>query len=168
MYLFGYLIILLYDLNGAIINGMKISIITDDTQKAAYELAFSHMSLDEQKNYQVMNPKAYALLEGVLQGIHGIGLVAQDSGQVVGYALGGDKTNNLSGVKYAELYEMRVADSYQGTGIGNALVQKFLEWAKETGYQRASVNAHSSSVKNIAFYKKLGFTQQTLTLEQWL
>lgn len=156
------------DLNGAIVNGMKISIITDDTQKAAYELAFSHMSLDEQKNYQAINPKAYALLEGVLQGIHGIGLVAQDSGQVVGYALGGDKTNNLSGVKYAELYEIRVADSYQGTGIGNALVQKFLEWAKETGYQRASVNAHSSNVKNITFYKKLGFTQQTLTLEQWL
>ena len=154
-------------LNNAIIHGMKISIITDNTQKAVHELAFSHMSLDEQKSYQAINPKAYALLESVLQGIHGMGLVAQDSGRVVGYALGGDKTNNLSGVKYAELYEIRVADSCQGTGIGNALVQKFLEWAKETGYQRVSVNAHSSSVKNIAFYQNLGFTQRTLTLEQW-
>ena len=65
----------------------------------------------------------------------------------------------------AELESMYVREAYRGQGVGQQLVQKFLEWARERGVERVSVTAYVANERAVAFYEKLGFTAKSLTLE---
>jgi len=96
----------------------------------------------------------------------GLGLLAEAEGKVIGYLVGYLRhSSSLRPVKMAELESMYVREVYRGQGVGQQLVQKFLEWAKERGVERVSVTAYVANERAVAFYEKLGFTAKRLTLE---
>ena len=45
------------------------------------------------------------------------------------------------------------------------LVESFKNWAKESKFDKVSVNVFALNEKGIAFYKREGFLPQVLTLE---
>ena len=96
----------------------------------------------------------------------GLGLLAEAEGKVIGYLVGYlRRSSSLRPVKMAELESMYVREAYRGQGVGQQLVQKFLEWARERGVERVSVTAYVANERAVAFYEKLGFTAKSLTLE---
>ena len=96
----------------------------------------------------------------------GLGLLAEAEGKVIGYLVGYlRRSSSLRPVKMAELESMYVREAYRGQGVGQQLVQKFLEWARERGVERVSVTAYVANERAVAFYEKLGFTAKRLTLE---
>lgn len=146
---------------------MKIKTVTDENKQATHDLIFSHMSDVELVSFKANNSMAYAQVTDILNGKHGVCLIAEENNFVVGYLLAESKMNNSSSIKYAELRDVRVRKEYQRKGIGSQLVERFIQWAKDEGYERLSVDVYALSEKNIGFYQKFGFTPKTLTMERW-
>jgi ribosomal protein S18 acetylase RimI-like enzyme len=95
-----------------------------------------------------------------------LGLLAEVDGQVVGYLIGYMmRSSTLRPVRLAELESMYVREEYRSRGIGQQLVERFLEWARGQGGERVSVTAYAANERAIAFYRKLGFAPKSLTLE---
>ena len=93
-------------------------------------------------------------------------LVAEFEGKIVGY-LAGELLGLESWrpVKRTELQNMFVKEKYRNQGIGANLVEEFLKWSKYKGAKRALVVAYSTNAGAINFYKKTGFSSESLSLE---
>ncbi len=59
---------------------------------------------------------------------------------------------------YAYINDISVKDKYRGKGIGKALIQKIIEWAKEHNCIGVEAETQDVNVKACLFYEKLGFT----------
>lgn len=91
--------------------------------------------------------------------------IAEDDSGAVGYILGGPKSEDYRTVKTAEINNMGVSPSSRSQGIGALLIEKFRQWAKDSGYQTLIVNAYSANQKAIGFYEKQGFAPVDISLE---
>lgn len=58
---------------------------------------------------------------------------------------------------YAYINDIRVKEEFRGKGIGKALMQKAIEWAKQNSCVGVEVETQDVNVKACLFYKKLGF-----------
>lgn len=67
---------------------------------------------------------------------------------------------------YAEIYinEMVVAESYQGSGVAQALMDKVSVWAKEKGVDRLRLQVYEFNQRAQAFYAKQGFVTNIRTM----
>jgi diamine N-acetyltransferase len=95
------------------------------------------------------------------------GFVAVDEGKIIGYLVGGNtKVENYRKVpKVAELDNMFVLKAYRGKGIGTMLHNAFLKWCEEKKVKILRVQATAQNIKAINFYRKNGFKDYTLILE---
>jgi ribosomal protein S18 acetylase RimI-like enzyme len=95
-------------------------------------------------------------------------LVARVDGEVVGYLVGWIKNRKnpcrTIGVQ-AELENMFVVKDFRNNGIGTALVQAFLKWAKSKGIRNIRVGVYSANDRARRFYQSLGFEDKTSILE---
>lgn len=92
--------------------------------------------------------------------------VAEDGQQAVGYLVGYVRTpNSLYPQIAAELESMFVEQPFRGQGVGRALAEAFLAWAREQGATRVTVTAYAANERAIRFYKSLGFESKQITLE---
>jgi GNAT superfamily N-acetyltransferase len=73
--------------------------------------------------------------------------------QPVGFALATVDVNDKS----AMLAELDVLPDHQQKGLGRALVQTVIEWARSEGFKSLSITTFSNVPWNAPFYKKLGF-----------
>ena len=64
-----------------------------------------------------------------------------------------------------QLKNMFVLEEYRGKGIGTELINKFIEWCKERGTKRIRIVASVQNKKAIELYRKLGFNDYNLILE---
>ena len=105
--------------------------------------------------------------ERVIRANH-LTLIAIVEGKTVGYLIGGvGKPENYRTLKrIAELENMIVLPEHRGQKIGEALVKEFLRWVKTKKVKRIKVVATARNKRAIEFYKKLGFFEHNLTLEQ--
>jgi GNAT superfamily N-acetyltransferase len=132
---------------------MKIESVTNMTRQATYDLIFSHMSDYELASFKINSSKAYSQVIDILDGKYGACFIAKQDDQVIGYLLTASEPPRGDTVAYAELREMRVRVAHQRKGIGSQLVQAFIQWARQEGYERLSVDVSALSKKNINFYK---------------
>jgi GNAT superfamily N-acetyltransferase len=92
-------------------------------------------------------------------------LVAEHTGEVVGYLAGARRdADELRPVVSADLESMFVAQNWRGRGVGQALAEAFLAWAREYGVVWITVTAYSANTGACAFYERLGFASHTVTL----
>jgi ribosomal protein S18 acetylase RimI-like enzyme len=92
-------------------------------------------------------------------------LVAARAGAVVGYLAGSTaEPGDLRPVRTAELESMCVAPGERGRGVGEALARAFLEWSTGRGAVWVSVSAYAANAGALAFYRRLGFAEHTVTL----
>ncbi len=58
----------------------------------------------------------------------------------------------------AELVKFYVSSDSRGKGVGNALMQKSIEWAKESGYKQLYLESFPELNKAVSMYIRSGFT----------
>ncbi|WP_410615255.1 GNAT family N-acetyltransferase [Amycolatopsis sp. lyj-109] len=61
------------------------------------------------------------------------------------------------GAVTAVLESMRVAPDRRRQGVGGALVDAFLSWARERGANEMTVQAYAQNASAVAFYRSRGF-----------
>jgi GNAT superfamily N-acetyltransferase len=59
--------------------------------------------------------------------------------------------------RYAYINDIRIQKEFRGKGIGKALMQKSIEWAKEHDCVGVEAETQDINVKACLFYEKLGF-----------
>jgi len=58
---------------------------------------------------------------------------------------------------YAYINDIRITEEFRGKGVGKALMQKAIEWAKENNCIGVEAETQDVNVKACRFYEKLGF-----------
>ena len=87
--------------------------------------------------------------------------VAEEEGKVVGFSF-----SRIMVEPYAEFsYGMSIAvlPSYQGKGVGKALINKTIEVLKEEGFHEFKFHVLPDNEKAVGLYKKMGFE-----VKKWL
>jgi ribosomal protein S18 acetylase RimI-like enzyme len=98
----------------------------------------------------------------------GCAYVAYDDDKLVGYLVGGlsEMSSYRTPTKFAELENMFILNEHRGHGIGTELYNKFLKWCKSKKIKKIRVIASAQNMNTIKFYKKNGFFEYDLILEQ--
>ncbi len=85
--------------------------------------------------------------------------VAEDNGTIVGMA-------DLKARGAAEL-GMFVALERRGSGIGSALLQACIDWARSYGHYKMSLQVWPHNTGAIALYERFGFEREGYLKHQW-
>ncbi len=93
--------------------------------------------------------------------------VAEENGEIVGYLMaycGEYAYRNVNPI--SELENMFVKEEFRNKGIGSKLVEEFKKWSKEKGAKRLKVMLYATNLDALEFYKKHGFADFAVVLEQ--
>lgn len=90
-------------------------------------------------------------------------LLAEEDGEVIGAAdfRGAARPRQAHGGEFG----ISVAREHRGRGVGTALIQALIAWAREAGIRRIEVHAHSNNPRALALYRRLGFEDEGLLRE---
>jgi len=95
-------------------------------------------------------------------------IVALEEGIIVGYLVGkitkAESYRNVGGI--AELDSFFVDEKFRSMKIGHQLIDEFKKWVRSMKIKRMSVTASAGNARAIKFYKKEGFGDYDLVLEQ--
>jgi GNAT superfamily N-acetyltransferase len=107
-----------------------------------------------------------AYLESFLKDKDSVMKIAEDGGNVVGYAIA-TRAREAAFYKYskvARLSDVFVADSHRKKGAGHALLDALCDWAKKNGLQAIEVDVFPDHVQEIQGLEGLGFFQYRVKL----
>jgi uridine kinase len=91
--------------------------------------------------------------------------VAVVGGRVVGFAAGGVSTH-WAGDEDAYVGELVVAPEHEGRGIGDRLLRRFEEWARDRGLRRIRVETGAANQSALSFYENRGYVLEDVTLSK--
>jgi len=80
--------------------------------------------------------------------------VAKAGDQVCGYSV----ASYAAGV--AELESVAVSESARRIGLGRALCERVMQWAREQGATSIELEVRESNVAALSLYRRLGFVEQ--------
>ncbi len=83
--------------------------------------------------------------------------VAKIGDEIVGFLSCHSNWMDYREGKVCELHEFVVRKEFQGKGIGKALLEKVIEYARSKGRQKITLWVGEGNAPAIAFYKKRGF-----------
>jgi len=86
---------------------------------------------------------------------NGVLLVAEDEGRLVGLlrAAGG----NARRMRHATHLALGVVKMHWGKGVASALLEEVLRWAQAAGLKRVELTTHTTNLRAIALYLRVGF-----------
>lgn len=91
---------------------------------------------------------------------------ADVNGTVVGYLVGRYRdANDFRIVSTAVLESMFVHPDRRNAGVGAALVEAFLQWAKASAAGSVAVTAYAENTGAIRFYERFGLRPKHVTLD---
>ncbi len=90
-------------------------------------------------------------------------LVAEDSGTVVGFACVQQRAH-WSGSADAYVGELAVDRAREGCGVGRALVDACINWAREWEAGALTLETGAANVAARAFYARMGFREEDVRL----
>jgi ribosomal protein S18 acetylase RimI-like enzyme len=89
----------------------------------------------------------------------GIYLVAEQNGYIVGHAF--LEISPLQSLRHVADLNIAVHKGFQSRGIGTQLMEKIIEWAKQSeSIEKIELNVRASNARAIALYKKMGFLEE--------
>ncbi len=95
--------------------------------------------------------------------------VAEDNGEVLGYAfcifVQHLDNNILTDVKTLYIDDLCVDENIRGKGIGSALYNYVVAYAKECGCYNVTLNVWADNKSALAFYEKIGLHKQKIGME---
>ena len=95
-------------------------------------------------------------------------LLAEEDRQVVGLLSCATRPNLYHAAPSCVIEELIVRRAARGRGAGGALLHGVLERARAAGCVEVSISAMPDNTRAIALYKRYGFTDEALLLEQHL
>jgi GNAT superfamily N-acetyltransferase len=96
-------------------------------------------------------------------------LVAEENGELVAHLIGRlQAASSLRLVDTAVLESIRVVPDQRGKGVGTALAESFVDWARSRGATRATVTAYAANERAVRFYQRHGFAARSITLDRTL
>ena len=90
-------------------------------------------------------------------------LVAEVGGEVAGWVHVSESVP-VQVAPFAEVSGLVVAEEVRGTGVGAALMQAAIEWARERGLVRMRVRSNAVREGAHRFYERLGFAVEKTSL----
>jgi len=93
-------------------------------------------------------------------------IIAENDGVSIGYLAAAPKTFSYKIAMYTELENMGVIPEFQSKGVGSQLIERYLKWSKDEGYEKSYVSSFAKNTGAIAFYKKHGFSEIDISLER--
>lgn len=105
-----------------------------------------------------------------IQEKNAIVLIAEEDNSPVAYLIGAiEKAAPYRAIKtIAEIENMFVIEGKRGKGIGSALMQTFLTWAKKKGSTRAKILVSAQNDQAQAVYVNNGFSHHEMVMERVL
>lgn len=96
-------------------------------------------------------------------------LVARDAGgRAIGFASAQLVVSTSEGALSAWIEDVIVAGDYRGRGLGRALIQRLLAWARQQGATRAQLLVDIDNVPALLFYDSLGWQPTRLAAKRIL
>lgn len=94
-----------------------------------------------------------------IETIQGIYLVAEKKGLILGHAF--LERLHLQSIRHVAQLTIAVHKGYQDQGIGTLILEKLIEWAKQSSdVEKIELNVRASNARAIALYKKMGFLEE--------
>ncbi|MBU0708273.1 GNAT family N-acetyltransferase [Patescibacteria group bacterium] len=93
-------------------------------------------------------------------------IIAEENGQMVGYANGGEKGNSNRKSKYFEIDNLGVIPEKKRQGVGTKILSAITNWAKKEGYQRIYLNCYAKNEEALDFYRCAGYSEIDICLEK--
>ena len=84
------------------------------------------------------------------------GLVAEDNGEMIAYALFYPNYATFRGQRGMYLEDLYISQAHRGRGIGEAMIRKVAQIAKEEGCRRIDFQVLEWNQPAIGFYERLG------------
>lgn len=98
-------------------------------------------------------------VKNTIEASNGIYFVAECNGCIAGHAF--LEILPLQSLKHIGQLNIAVHKGFQNRGIGTQLMEKIIEWAKESeSIEKIELNVRASNVQAIALYKKMGFLEE--------
>ena len=95
--------------------------------------------------------------------------VAEENGIVLGYAfcifMKHENHNVLTDIKTLYIDDLCVDENTRGTGVGRALYEHVVAFAKESGCYNVTLNVWACNAGAMRFYEKLGLLPQKTYME---
>jgi ribosomal protein S18 acetylase RimI-like enzyme len=96
---------------------------------------------------------------------HAIFVAEGGNGQVAGLLTVSQRWTLWHAGPCALIGELVVDEGARGQGVGRALIQAALDWAKSEGCSEVEVSTELGNTAAQSFYRRLGFTSEALLLE---
>lgn len=120
-----------------------------------------HVELDKLYEAKVdLKDKFKTQLELILTESSELVLVAEEEGNILGYALGKLKDPHFlfNHPRSGHIDDVGITASARNKGIGEKLVHELVNWFKSNGAERIDLKVHAGNESGITFWKKMGFT----------
>ncbi len=96
---------------------------------------------------------------------HAIFVAQHDRGQIVGLLTASHRWTLWHIGPCALIDELVVDEGARGQGVGRALIQAAIEWARAQACSEVEVSTEMDNTAAQAFYRRLGFESEALLLE---
>ena len=84
-------------------------------------------------------------------------LVAEEEGEIVGFALGTTVTKSRSAWKYGYLIWLGIEPDHHGQGVGSKLFNRFRDLMLASGVRILLVDSEADNLPALHFFRKMGF-----------
>jgi GNAT superfamily N-acetyltransferase len=105
--------------------------------------------------------------ESAAPGFEGAAFVAEDGGEVVGFA-SASTVEHFAGEVDAYVGELVVAAPAEGRGVGGRLLEAAEAWAREQGFRCLTLTTGAANDRARAFYAARGFLEEDVKLTKVL
>ncbi|MCC3861862.1 GNAT family N-acetyltransferase [Pseudemcibacter aquimaris] len=89
-------------------------------------------------------------------------LIAEDNGERLGFIQVEESEDEVSLETCAKIQLLAVTKEAQGKGVGSALMNRAVRWAKEKGFRLISLEVFANNKNARAFYEAQGFQNDTM------
>jgi RimJ/RimL family protein N-acetyltransferase len=101
----------------------------------------------------------------LIRGSDGLALVAEADAEVVGNVLVSPERNVVSG--HVATLSICVAADWRDVGIGTALVEAAVEWARQRGLGKLALSVFPDNERAIVVYERAGFVREGVRRRQY-
>lgn len=129
--------------------------------RALLELLDEYASSDIGGNEPLSDRVKETLIESLRQQAHFRAWLAYDADQPVALLNAFVGFSTFDGLPLLNVHDLAVTASHQGRGIGRVLLQHAVDWSKERGFGRVTLEVRSDNERAKRLYHRLGFHSHT-------
>lgn len=111
-------------------------------------------------------PQGEKYFKEAIRSKKGCFLIAEEGGQMVGYANGEEKEASYRKSRYFEIDNLGVIPGKKRLGIGKKMLSAITNWVKKKGFQKIYLNCYAKNEEALNFYRSDGYSEIDICLEK--